>query len=191
MVQFAAPGYLGSLKGYQTLYADPINSGRDATAGRKDLQRAAQAAANLRSKLSRILLRRTRDTVLKAILPPRSVRVLLCSMAARQRDLYMDECAEILSNASEDLIQQLDAKLIASEADTGVDDPPLETIDNKLKPQSVVGQKRARESDADGGSNGDLILAKLLSLRRICSTPTPLDLASSEEVSAMTKEAKV
>ncbi len=199
VVQFAAPGFLGSLKEFQTLYADPINNGRVSAPDSQVARLAEQAAADLRSKLSRILLRRTRDTVLKAILPPRSVRVLMCTMSSRQRSLYTAECAGILSEFSEDMTREdLDARLIAEEYEAGGGAEDAPTVSEAPRPDGKqikappsVGLKRERDSDGGGSTGGDLILAKLLSLRLICSSPTPADLVSREEVSALTRETKV
>lgn len=91
VVQFTSPGYLGSLQEFKKAYSDPIDKGRASHASKKQAEEGAKATTALRLRMAHILLRRTRDIVLQAILPPRKDYLLHCDMCAPQRDQYLQE----------------------------------------------------------------------------------------------------
>ena len=95
VVQFAVPGYLGSLKEFKALYGDPIAAGGLPQATRKAASKAAEATAALRALLVPILLRRTQDAV-QLDLPPRTDLVVGCELTQAQRRQYDDLVAQLL-----------------------------------------------------------------------------------------------
>lgn len=126
-------------------------------------------------KLRAILLRRNRDEILKTVLPPRIVTRVICRMSGEQRALYERECEQVLmrGNGSEGQLETLAEEvdlLCAQHALEG----PAEQEESAPPPP-----KKARISNADTAPvvaslkcNVEIVLAKLLSLRQICSVPS-------------------
>lgn len=149
VVQFAAPGYLGDLKEFQTRYAVPIMKNPTSNA-------AKQAKNQLRLALRRILLRRDRDAILKSVLPPRVVTGVVCRLSDAQREAYLAECA-VLTNE-----RALENSSNLVDEETAL---PL--------------TKKARTLEGSGprGHETLMVLSKLLMLRQVCSVPPPIGTA--------------
>ena len=158
VVQFAAPGYLGDLKEYQTKYADPIAKNSLSSP-------IAQAAKEkIRTKLKRILLRRDRDEILKAVLPPRVVTKVICRMSGSQREAYEAECALLTDASNPDSEHVFDICELGNSTGPDVDIKVDETVHPPKKTRS--------ELPSTERNNGNMmVLSKLLSLRQICSSP--------------------
>jgi DNA repair and recombination RAD54-like protein len=159
VVQFAAPGYLGELKEYQTRYADPI-------AKRPSSSAAKDAKNRLREKLCRILLRRNRDSILRAVLPPRVVTGVVCRMSGAQREAYLAECALVSREAGRAGLAELGSGEGPAEGrDT---EQPSKRSSNKASSSATSGSN----SNSSSSSNSNMmVLSKLLALRQIASAP--------------------
>ena len=83
VVHFAVPWYLGNLQEFKAAYIDPITR-----SSRKDLSDTAMF--KLRGRLQKILIRRTRDSIMRSILPPRRELVVWVNLSQRQRELYLE-----------------------------------------------------------------------------------------------------
>lgn len=90
MVHFAVPWYLGTLKEFQVNYSDVI-----ATHQRSMSTEVCEAADELKARLSRILIRRTHDDILRFILPPRRELIVSIELSSQQRAEYMIEMQKI------------------------------------------------------------------------------------------------
>lgn len=151
VVQFAAPGYLGDLKEFQTKYSDPITKHSTSS------PLAVRAKERLRAALRRLLLRRDRDAILKSVLPPRIVTGVVCLMAGRQEDMYKSECAIISRGVSD------------------VNDSEEDAISLHVSKHQCVDSNAFSRTMRGSCTNVDsnmMVLSKLLSLRQICSVPT-------------------
>eukprot|EP01041_Mallomonas_annulata_P008816 gene8816-18247_t len=98
VVQLTAPGYLGTLKEFQESYADVITAGRDRNATEDMRNKGEQAASELRESLSKILIRRTAESILGGILPPRQVFEISIALSDVQQSAY-SHVADELKNA--------------------------------------------------------------------------------------------
>ena len=101
VVQFAVPGYLGTLPEFKKHFSDPIARGKAAGASARARKDGVAATEKLKQRLGRILLRRTRDTVLKAILPPRRDFVVSCALSPSQRECYLREAKHLIGGVEE------------------------------------------------------------------------------------------
>lgn len=100
VVSFAVPGYLGSLGNFRSTYQAPILQGQDSGATAHVLQTAAAAAAQLRDRLARIMIRRTQAEVLTGLLPPRTVVTVYIDLAPAQQIQYDEMSNTILNSLS-------------------------------------------------------------------------------------------
>jgi SNF2 family DNA or RNA helicase len=90
MVNFAVPWYLGTLKEFQVNYSDVI-----ATHQRSMSTEGCAAADELKARLSKILIRRTHDDILRFILPPRRELIVSIELSPQQRTEYIIEMQKI------------------------------------------------------------------------------------------------
>ena len=98
VVQFVSPGFLGTLTEFKLKYADIISKSRETTASELQKKKGFEAASKLKRLLSYILLRRTQDSVLGSILPPRTDFTIHCYLENAQKKYYIDESNKILDN---------------------------------------------------------------------------------------------
>jgi len=87
LVDFCAPGLLGTLPVFKAELAQPIVAGGYLGAGTLQVQTAYRCACLLRETLQSVLLRRVKSEV-AAQLPPKEEHVLFCELSAYQRQLY-------------------------------------------------------------------------------------------------------
>ena len=101
ILQFACPDTsqigLGSLQSFKHLIGDPIDRFNRAEAAMMDKQTSIhpaliEAAKIAKEKLNvilqRVMIRRSRDEVLKALLPPRKEYLVMCQLTNKQEDSY-------------------------------------------------------------------------------------------------------
>lgn len=100
VVQFTAPGFLGTLQEFKSKYVEVISNSRQSAASDIQRKQGIIAASTLKRLLSYILLRRTQDAVLGSILPPRTDYTILCNLQNEQKELYINESNTILNNLS-------------------------------------------------------------------------------------------
>jgi DNA repair and recombination RAD54-like protein len=121
LVNFVQPGYLGDLDEFSSEFIQPIENGFQITGDgdtvRDRMIRSAQCHAilNLRSKLTFVLLRRTKEMVLKAILPARHDVIVRCKMSQELFSQYESQVRECLEDGAGDG-GLLDTASLASEA---------------------------------------------------------------------------
>lgn len=101
MVSFVRPSEFSSLKAFRSEFAEPIERGRDKHAFDCDVEDARVAEEDLRNRLSRFILRRTADDVMRSSLPPKTevVRVTyanLCLDLGSHLTQLMHVCASLL-----------------------------------------------------------------------------------------------
>ena len=159
VVQFAAPGYLGDLKEYQSTYSDHISKRGGPS------ERSRRATDMLRDKLSKILLRRNRNAILRATLPPRVVTCVICRMSGSQSASYLAECHNILN-----FVKESEGHIVIHDDLDNCDVTP--DLSGK---RARVGESAASTKTRESKSEGTMVLSKLLSLRQICSVPTSAD----------------
>lgn len=87
MVNFAAPGALGSLSDFKRTFERPIVAGRDGDATTAEKDCAAERSAELSKCLSAFVLRRT-SSVMDALLPPKTEAIIFCRLSPLQCLLY-------------------------------------------------------------------------------------------------------
>eukprot|EP01039_Chlorochromonas_danica_P001328 gene1328-1450_t len=114
VVHFAAPGYLGTLKQFRQKFSVPIEKGRAASAPKTTLAKALGARAELNALLSVLVLRRTKQAVLTATLPPCSrwlVGVVMTPSEQQEYSALVDLASRSGSSKDNDnplsIIQQL------------------------------------------------------------------------------------
>ena len=95
VINFAAPGFIGSLLDFKTKYADIIQNSRLLHATKEQKNLGTSTMLKLKNHLSSIFIRRSSDSVLKSILPPRKDFVLYCLLPTQQQELYRNECSKI------------------------------------------------------------------------------------------------
>ena len=88
IVQFVAPGYLGTLKTFRTKYSDVIDKGRAKSASVAEKLVGQDLEQHLHVLLSHIMLRRTKEVLLNDFLAPRKEFVILCGLLANQSAEY-------------------------------------------------------------------------------------------------------
>lgn len=97
VVQFVTPGYLGTLQEFKTKYSDNIIVSRNKDSNKNQVQKGQDCALLLRNCLANILLRRTRDSILSSILPPRKEFIISCCLTNLQLIQYENEMNIILN----------------------------------------------------------------------------------------------
>jgi SNF2 family DNA or RNA helicase len=97
VVQFVTPGYLGTLQEFKKKYSDNIIASRNKDSNKQQIQKGQDAALSLRNYLANILIRRSRDSILSSILPPRKEYVINCCLTNLQLIQYEDEMNIILN----------------------------------------------------------------------------------------------
>jgi SNF2 family DNA or RNA helicase len=160
VVQFAVPEYLGSLQEFKKKYSDPIARGKAPDASKKIKQAGMEAVRALREKLSHILLRRTRDSILQKLLPPRTDFVIQCALSDAQREVY--------SKAVRDLIP--DISLVGT---SGGGRTSAQKSDQECA-------EAVSSSEASEGSRE--VLPLLMKLRQACNFTIPLNLAEERHL---------
>jgi DNA repair and recombination RAD54-like protein len=98
VVDFACPGYLGTINEFRETFMNPIENSRKQGASSAMLEMKRATVAELRRKLALILLRRTRSDVMAAILPPCNLMRVHCPLSALQEEQYNAETDSLLSN---------------------------------------------------------------------------------------------
>lgn len=192
VVQFTSPGYLGTLQEFKKEYSDPIDKGRDPQASKKSIEAGTKATAALKLRMAHILLRRTRDAVLQAILPLRRDYLLHCDMSVPQRDQYLRECILLFEclhgNNSHSGVSHREEKSIAVKNDSDFDDNSDGDINDdeidqnddcmsgKKSEVSKNVSKKGRKLDNSKGMNalgiGSGVLPNIMQLRQICDFAT-------------------
>jgi SNF2 family DNA or RNA helicase len=193
VVQFTSPGYLGSLQEFKKAYSDPIDKGRDPNASKKLIDEGTKATTALRLRMSHILLRRTRDVVLQAILPPRRDYLLHCDMSAPQRDQYIQECGLLFESLNENNYRREKNSMVAknstdsddNDSDGDVDDSEIiDSDDNKSEKKHKDNMLNIKNVNKKGGSKlngrkgmkafliGKGVLPNIMQLRQICDFAT-------------------
>lgn len=109
VVNFAVPGYLGSLAEFKSKYGSVMEAGGPVGTGKRRGHSTSASSptrpslfprATLRTLLSRILLRRTKDTILRLLLPPRTDWLLFCGMTSPQKEEYLSRCDQVLDECT-------------------------------------------------------------------------------------------
>ncbi len=103
VVNAVSPGYLGDFNQYKSMFVDPIMTVKSLG---KSSSSEGSPMLMLRSHLSNILLRRTRDDVLSSILPPKKCYLLFCPLTVQQKLHYTHErekiCTALDSSGKDD-----------------------------------------------------------------------------------------
>eukprot|EP01035_Chromulina_nebulosa_P032415 gene32415-43307_t len=97
IVQFVAPGYLGTLKTFRTKFSDLIEKGRAKSASVADRAVGQDIEQHLQILLSHIMLRRTKEALLNDFLAPRKEFVILCGLLGNQSVEYKKVATNALS----------------------------------------------------------------------------------------------
>lgn len=138
------------------------------------------AIEELRRKLSRILLRRNRDTILRAALPRRSTVIVACRATGAQEEAYLSECASVLSSLGRDR-EVAPEELVVADADADADqEEDKEAISGESSSrlqtevdasQSEVAERSTKRKGvrSNDTSSEKAVLASLMCLRQICS----------------------
>ena len=137
------------------------NASARARATSKASARREAASVALRALLSRVLLRRSRDSLLRALLPPRRDYVLLCGMSATQRDEYLERCSELLANSGDGVVGGDGLLVGEAAADRGTKRRRLSTA--------------TANSSSGSGSGGDAVLPALLQLRQVANSSSAFE----------------
>ena len=90
VINFVCPGYFGTLEEFTSNFTDKITS--------HDETNRLEATRTLKQQLKRILLRRVRDEVFSAMLPPRKSYTIYCPLTDSQRERYKNQAANLLEN---------------------------------------------------------------------------------------------
>ncbi|EPT29708.1 SWI2/SNF2-containing protein RAD26 [Toxoplasma gondii ME49] len=91
LLDFAAPGRLGTLPVFLEQIAEPITMGGYANASRESVEAAYRCACLLRKVALPLILRRSKKEMQEFLrLPNKAEEVLLCNMTAEQYALYVD-----------------------------------------------------------------------------------------------------
>ena len=109
MVHFAVPWFLGTLQDFKERYSDPITLHQQRqTSGR------CKAMDELREKLQLILIRRTREEIMHAILPARRELILRIALSPCQYEEYIGETRGLLAHlaSTESASPQSDASIL-------------------------------------------------------------------------------
>eukprot|EP00899_Mesostigma_viride_P004693 jgi/Mesvir1/14224/Mv09671-RA.2 len=87
LMEFIAPGLMGTLASFRRLYAEPIMAGRDRKATPEEQAVGAARSEELKRQTALLLLRRGAE-VNRAYLPPKSEYIVFCRMSPLQARLY-------------------------------------------------------------------------------------------------------
>ena len=101
VVNFAAPGFIGSLIEFKTKYADIIQNSRLLNATEEQKNLGTSVMLKLKNHLSSIFMRRSSDSVFKSILPPKREFIMYCFLQTQQQEQYRNECTKIISELSQ------------------------------------------------------------------------------------------
>jgi SNF2 family DNA or RNA helicase len=107
MVHFAVPWYLGTLREFQVNYADAIVSHQQ----QSKPSSICEAAERLKTHLQKILIRRTREDILRFILPPRRELVVSISLSSLQQEEYLNETKGIMNTLRDTSISEVKSVL--------------------------------------------------------------------------------
>ena len=88
MVSFVKPNLLGSVRNFKRDIQDRILAAREPKASSSVKEAGEEALQHLQAKLGLIMLQRSQNEVLKALLPPKYVFALFCNMTLTQRAVY-------------------------------------------------------------------------------------------------------
>lgn len=144
-----------------------------ARAASKASARREAASVALRTLLSRVLLRRSRDSLLRALLPPRRDYVLLCGMSATQRDEYLDRCSELLATTGDG--GGGDGMLVGDAAEDGGRAVDRGTKRRRLATATANSSSGSGSGSGSGGSGGDAVLPALLQLRQLANSSSAFE----------------
>ena len=160
IVNFACPGFLGSLSSFRSRYSTPIEKGLESGASSFSVKKGNQTSADLKQKLSHIMIRRTQAEVLPTLLPPKTEITLHVGLSTAQTDEYATTAREILKSVGLNYDE-------AEEYDESDDEA---------------------EEDKGGGNLGGLVLPGLQRLRMICNSGSERKV--KQEVAVVVPEAK-
>jgi len=160
VVNFASPGYLGSLREYQVQYADPICAGKHPSATHKDITKAEEAEKSLRDRIANILLRRTGDHLLRDVLPRKTQFTIALNMTAQQRESYLAFADQVIKSCEcSDIVGHLDSE-----------NENYQICENDESDVSVRKRQKINNTESDSARMTTLILPALQRLRTICSS---------------------
>lgn len=151
VVDFIAPGHLGSFSDFNRVFADPINRSRESSSSSDVfLQELGNTASDkLTSKLSSIMLRRTQTDILKKSLPCKTESLLLCFMTSSQCIEYKDTAKEIFDSVDRNIPTRI------------LLEPPLI--------ECIQDEDEGHECQESVLRNSSKVLPGLLKLRKICN----------------------
>ena len=95
-MNFACPGFLGSLSFFRQYYQEPILAGKAENASIEAIDQHDRALAELQSKLSKIMLQRSQNDIHNSSLPEKTTYVIGCNMTQPQRAAYNYEADRLL-----------------------------------------------------------------------------------------------
>ena len=98
VVHFVIPNYLDTLQDFRREFIVPIERGNKSDASNSERQLARQQEEALMKKLSSIILRRTKDSIMKHLLPNKHEYVLSPVLTRLQRQYYTKECEDIIQS---------------------------------------------------------------------------------------------
>ena len=89
------PSFLGSLSHFKRVISGPIIRGREPNASKQDIKEGQKASQQLRSLLSKIMLRRTQQDILKKLLPPRTDVLVYLNLTTSQQIAYEEQSSRL------------------------------------------------------------------------------------------------
>ena len=128
IVQFVAPGYLGTLKSFKESYSYVIEKGRAKSASVSEKKVGKEMEQQLNVLLSHIMLRRTKDVLLHDLLAPRKEFVIYCGLLGNQSVEYKKIASDILNGcvgADNTLPALMSLRLICNSASIPASHPTL------------------------------------------------------------------
>ena len=156
VVQFAAPGFLGMLSEFKSKYVDVISKCRESNCSDIQRKKGLEAATKLKRLLSYILLRRTQDSVLGSILPPRTDYTIQCYLQKEQKELYINESKKILDN----LLNDEQSRQINN---TDKNKSPMNGVLSQLLKLRLICNNSSNDSNSDNSISSKLsVLEKML-----------------------------
>ena len=98
IVDFVAPGFLGTLYEFRQLFEGPIARSREPNATLHDLRQGKSSSLKLQETLSLIMIRRSQSDVINSQLPKKRECILLCYLNESQRLIYKEEVRKLFDS---------------------------------------------------------------------------------------------
>jgi SNF2 family DNA or RNA helicase len=97
LVSFVKPSYLGTRQYFKREYLEPIISCREEGVSLRKKEQGEAALDALHARLAKIMLQRSQDEVLRALLPEKTVYAVVCHMTGAQAAKYETAANELLT----------------------------------------------------------------------------------------------